>query len=190
MLKKIWLLLPHREFPGFRVLHFAIAILILSQIINSNLVSTDALDETGTDNIVTWFHILSGAGLIVLGILLMLWMLHKRGVRYYYSWLFLDFSGIKYDINTLKRFSLPDAHHGGIASTIQGLGVLALLAVSLSGALWFVCDYFSILTVANTDLIITLHRFLTSFIEVYFFAHGAMGILHMGMSYATLRRAE
>ncbi|APZ68579.1 TPA_asm: cytochrome b/b6 domain-containing protein [Salmonella enterica subsp. enterica serovar Java] len=190
MLKKLWFQLPHREFPGFRLLHIVIAALILFQIINSNLISSDALGQTGISNIMTWLHIFSGTGLIVLGIVMLVWMLVRRGGRYYFCWLFMDFRGIKQDIFTLRQFRLPDAHAGGIAATIQGLGVLALLAVALSGALWFLLDYFAVTTSLNTEQIISLHKFLTGFIEAYFFAHGAMGLLHMALSYSVAARSE
>ncbi|UAN34226.1 cytochrome b/b6 domain-containing protein [Enterobacter sp. JBIWA005] len=189
-MKKIWGLLPHSSFPGFRLLHIFIALLILSQIINSNMTSTDALEQTGIDNIVTWFHIISGLSLIILGTVLFSWMLLKRGVRYYYCWLFMDFTGIKKDLLTLREKSLPDAHSGGIAATVQGLGVLALLGVTLSGASWFLSDYFYLFSGVNTEIMIGLHKFLTSFIEIYFFAHGAMGLLHMIMSYFSLPDTE
>ena len=44
-----------------------------------------------------------------------------------------DFRGIIEDIKTLMNLRLPDAHNGGIASTIQGPGVLALLTDALPG---------------------------------------------------------
>lgn len=124
MLKKLWFQLPHREFPGFRLLHIVIAALILFQIINSNLISSDALGQTGISNIMTWLHIFSGTGLIVLGIVMLVWMLVRRGGRYYFCWLFMDFRGIKQDIFTLRQFRLPDAHAGELPLRYRGLASL------------------------------------------------------------------
>lgn len=101
---------------------------------------------------------------------------YSRGFTYYFSWVGLDFSGIKQDIKTLTSFRLPDAHSGGIASTIQGFGVLALLIVALSGGLWFLLNTMQ----SNlAETVIHWHKFFTTFIEVYFYAHGAMGVLHI-----------
>ncbi|EBW2650687.1 cytochrome b/b6 domain-containing protein [Salmonella enterica subsp. enterica serovar Newport] len=183
MLKKIWEQLPHPEFPGFRILHILIAGLILSQIINSGFTSTEALKQSGTSNTVIWIHIISGMGLLILGSIMLFWMLTRRGIRYYFAWLFWDFRGIKDDLLVLKGYRLPGAHEGGIASTVQGLGGLSLLAVALSGATWFALDYLALVPTINTERVISLHKFLTTFIEIYFFAHGAMGILHRVLNY-------
>ncbi len=176
MKSRLWNLLPHEYAPFFRILHIIVAFLILSQIINSNFTETEALTESGLKGIITWLHIISGFGLIACGFIMLGWMLSQRGFTYYYAWLTLDFEGIKQDIKMLMKFRLPDAHIGGIASTIQGLGVLALLGVALSGGLWF---WLNTIQSDLADTVIHWHKFLTTFIEIYFYAHGAMGILHL-----------
>ncbi|MGC6386824.1 cytochrome b/b6 domain-containing protein [Ewingella sp. S1.OA.A_B6] len=181
MKSRIFNLLPHEYAPFFRVLHIIVALLILSQIINSNLTESEALSEHTLEGFITWFHVISGLGLIICGFLMLGWMLTQRGFTYYFSWVKYDFKGIIDDIKTLKKFQLPEAHSGGIASTIQGLGVLALLSVALSGGLWFLLS-----TVINSPFsasasmsVLHWHKFLTTFIEIYFYAHGVMGILHI-----------
>jgi len=176
MKSRFWNMLPHEYAPFFRALHIIVALLILSQIINSNFTETEALSESGLDGVITWVHVISGLGLIICGFLLLGWMMTQRGFTYYFAWVKLDFDGIKQDISTLLKYRLPEAHSGGIASTIQGLGVLALLCVAMSGGLWFV------LNAVKSDLadtVIEWHKFLTTFVEVYFYAHGTMGILHL-----------
>ncbi|MCR9001278.1 cytochrome b/b6 domain-containing protein [Rahnella perminowiae] len=176
MKSRIWNRLPHEYAPFFRALHIVVALLIFSQIINSNFTETEALTEHGLDAVITWVHVISGFGLIICGFMLLGWMMTRRGFTYYFAWAKLDFSGIKQDINTLMKYRLPESHSGGIASTVQGLGVLALLCVAMSGGLWF------LLNAVKSDLadtIIGWHKFLTTFIEVYFYAHGAMGVLHL-----------
>ena len=64
-------------------------------------------------------HIISGLGLIICGFYYVKLDAYSRGFTYYFSWVGLDFSGIKQDIKTLTSFRLPDAHSGGIASTIK-----------------------------------------------------------------------
>ena len=94
------------------------AFLILSQIINSNLTETEAIGEHSLEGFITWMHIISGLGLIICGFIMLRWMLTQRGFTYYFSWVWLDFSGIKQDIKTLTSLRLPNAHSGGIASDL------------------------------------------------------------------------
>ncbi len=176
MKKAIGISLPHADAPFFRGLHILVALMILAQIINSNFTEREALDEQGLTTIITWLHVISGFSLIILGVIMLGWMFKQRGAKFYFSWLHFDFSGIAQDIGTLRRLRLPEAHSGGIAATIQGLGVLSLLAVALSGGIWF------LLNAAQNPLahsVMHWHKTLTTFIEIYFFAHGAMGLLHI-----------
>ncbi|WP_318153232.1 cytochrome b/b6 domain-containing protein [Erwinia aphidicola] len=185
MNKAIRISLPHADAPFFRGLHILVALMILAQIINSNFTEREALDEQGLTSIITWMHVISGFSLIMLGALMLGWMLAQRGARYYFSWLHFDFSDIAQDIATLKRLRLPEAHSGGIAATIQGLGVLSLLGVALSGGIWF------LLNAAQNPLahsVIHWHKNLTTFVEIYFFAHGAMGLLHIFLNSKLFQR--
>ena len=100
---RLWNLLPHDYAPFFRILHIIVAFLILSQIINSNLTETEAIGEHSLEGVITWMHIISGLGLIICGFIMLSWMLTQRGFTYYFSWVGLDFSGIKQDIKTLTR---------------------------------------------------------------------------------------
>ncbi|NQF18419.1 cytochrome b/b6 domain-containing protein, partial [Enterobacter hormaechei] len=164
--------LPHKETPFLRILHILVAVLVLAQIINSNFTESEALHESGLNGIVTWIHVISGFGLIFCGIAMMAWMLTQRGFKYYFAWLALDFRGIVDDIRTLAQRQLPDAHAGGMAATVQGLGVLALLGVALCGAAWFVLNATLGPVSSVTESVLDLHKFLTVFIETYFWAHG------------------
>lgn len=185
MKSRLWNALPHAGSPVFRLVHIIAALLILSQIINSDFIEREAIDEQGLTSIITWFHIISGFGLIFCGIFMLTWMLKIRGARYYFSWAVFDISGIIEDVKMLKRLHLPEAHAGGMAASIQGLGVLSLLGVSISGALWF------LLNAAQNPLASSMmhwHKNLTTLIEIYFFAHGAMGLLHLFLNKAFQRQ--
>ena len=171
--------LPHQDNPFFRALHIVVAVLILAQIINSNLTEREALGQLSVTGIMTWLHIITGFGLLLCGIVMLFWMLTQRGFRYYFPWIFLDFRGIADDFKTLRQFKLPEAHAGGVATVVQGLGVTSLLGVAACGGLWFVLNAFIGPDATLTHQILHLHKFLTVFIETYFWAHGAMGILHI-----------
>lgn len=175
----IWRSLPHENAPVFRLLHILIAVLILAQIINSNFTRREALGGDSLETAITWMHIISGLGLIVLGCALLTWMLSQRGFSWYFAWIMADFRGIRQDLVTLAKWQLPEASPGGIAATIQGLGLVALLAVAVSGGLWFAVYNIQGSSSYLAHSILHWHKFLTTFIEIYFYAHGAMGLLHI-----------
>ncbi|EMN1294174.1 cytochrome b/b6 domain-containing protein [Citrobacter freundii] len=180
--------LPHRDTPFFRVLHIIVAVLILLQIISSNLTESDALSDYTLTGFVTWFHIVSGLSLIALGVVMLVWMSTQRGFRYYFAWLTLNFRGVIEDIKMLMSFRLPEAHAGGIAALVQGLGVLALLGVALCGGFWFALNTIPGASPVLTETILHLHKFLTVFIETYFWVHGAMGLLHIFLTIRSQRK--
>jgi hypothetical protein len=119
----------------------------LLQIINSNLTEREALSDLSLTGIVTWFHIISGFALIILGLVMLIWMLKQRGFRYYYAWLALDFRGVIEDIKMLMSFRLPDAHAGGMAALIRarcngavGCGIVWWVMVCVKCNVWtFIC---------------------------------------------------
>ena len=183
MANRILDVLPHQDSRFFRYLHMLIAFLILAQIINSNLTHRKALGQFSLAGIVTWLHIISGFATLMLGIIMLCWMLSQRGFRYYFSWLCLDFRGIRQDLRTLFSLRLPDAHPGGIAASVQGLGVVSLHAVAVCGGLWFVLITFDGANASLAHQVLHLHKSLTLYIETYFWAHAAMGILHMFLTF-------
>lgn len=179
MLKTFLRYIPHDYAPFFRGLHVSIALLIAFQIINSNFIDEDVLGETGLTALVTWLHVISGSLTLILGFILLAWMVSQRGVRWYYSWAFLNFRQIKDDIRQLMKLSLPESSRGSIAATIQGLGVASLLLVAASGGAWFAAEIVFPALSSYSDRFLHWHKFLTTFIEIYFYAHGLMGVAHI-----------
>ncbi|HAU5563727.1 TPA: cytochrome b/b6 domain-containing protein [Serratia fonticola] len=170
---------PHEDAPFFKGMHITTALLVLSQIINSNWTRREAMGVGGLESVITWFHILSGFALIACSVFLAGWMLSQRGFAWYFAWMKLDFSGFMRDLKILRNFTLPDAQSGGIASAIQGLGVMSLLAVSLTGGLWFLLSNMPSPNASLAHDVLHWHKTLTTLIEIYFYAHGIMGLLHM-----------
>lgn len=58
--------------------------------------------------------------------------------RTYFPWLAGQFDGIGRDVAGLARGQRPMSEGGGLFAALEGLLLVALLAVSLTGALWFV----------------------------------------------------
>ncbi len=77
---------------------------------------------------------------------------------------------------------------GGIAALVQGLGVLALLGVALCGGFWFALNTALGTSPVLTETVLHVHKFLTVFIETYFWAHGAMGLLHIFLTVRSQRK--
>jgi hypothetical protein len=88
----------------------------------------------------------------------------------------------------LMSFRLPETPSGGIAALFQGLGVLALLGVTLCSGLWFVLNTTLGPSSALAEPVLHMHKFLTVFIETYFWANGAMGLLHIFLTFRSQRK--
>ena len=173
LLKNFWSYLGDSQGKFLRILHALIAMLIILQIIDSNF--TEVNYHNITLGIGTWFHIIVGFSIAVLFVIFLGYEYIKRGIKYFYPYLFGDFRQLKLDICTLLKLKLPNAKPGGLAAIVQGLGLLALLLVLASGISWFIAwNKHSILT----HSLQSLHESFTTLIEIYIIAHGAVGVLH------------
>ncbi|MEA9389698.1 cytochrome b/b6 domain-containing protein [Acerihabitans sp. TG2] len=178
-----WAYLAQTQSRFLRVLHLAIALFVIIQILNSNGIQGDAVaqvNEVGMRLNFTWMHIVIGIMLFLLSLVLTAYCLFTRGVKYFYPYLWGDFSQIKRDLKQILRLNFPEASPKGLAACVQGLGLGALLLVVLSGLSWFLLSRMNVSWAAN---VLGLHKTLTALIEVYIFAHGGMGILHVILSH-------
>jgi len=102
--------LPHQDTPFFGRLHIILASLVLLQIFNSNMTEREALGQFSLAGILSFMHIISGFGLLLCGVIMLVWRLTQRGVGYYFSYLYLNFQGAIDDVRTLSQFHQPEAH--------------------------------------------------------------------------------
>ncbi|WP_394203252.1 cytochrome b/b6 domain-containing protein [Shewanella waksmanii] len=58
--------------------------------------------------------------------------------RQYFPWLAMDFSQLSNDFKGLFKGHLPQAGGSGLFSCVEGIGMLILAAVSVTGLMWFV----------------------------------------------------
>ncbi|AHB98315.1 cytochrome b/b6 domain-containing protein [Francisella orientalis] len=169
-IKSFWEYLGQSQDKNYRILHIVVGIAVLFQIINSNFVHT----KYGL-NAWAYIHMLSGLGLAVLSVLLLIMSLDKRGLRYYFPYLYGDFSVLREDILELRKFKLPNARSGSIAAIVRGLGLLALTLAWVTGFFWFTAwNYQS----SYIDSLKSMHKTLVDPVEIYIYAHALMGILH------------
>lgn len=153
-----------------RLLHIAIATLVITQIINSN-----APPAEKTPLLLSPLHFIIGFSLLILSIVMCIYCYSRRGLRYFYPYFWGDTLQIRQDIRTFSKLKLPEANPRGLAACVQGLGLLLLCFVALSGTSWFILwqiNSFFAPTAKN------LHETLTGGLEIYLLAHGSMGIIH------------
>ena len=178
-LHAVFAYLRNRQSPKILILHLCILVGVLSQITVSNFIhfshsgaiSGEALYFYGT-----WIHILTGLILLPLALIFTLTTLWEHGWRYFYPYLVGDHRQASSDIVCLRRRELPPPEAGGLAAIVKGLGLIALLAVLLSGLSWFVAWK---LHFQWSHSLRDLHALLASLIEVYVVGHGGMGLLHI-----------
>lgn len=179
MLKTIRHYFAENLTPSVRYLHYSILLLVLLQIILSNFIKINNDGVIGLNAIEyysTWAHISIGLLLVLLSIVFVVVELSKHGFSYFYPYLSGDLSQLKSDLSQLKSLKLPDASPKGLAATIQGLGLGAILLVVLSGTIWFVMWSYEL---AFANDVKEIHKSLTGLIEAYIIGHGGMGLMHI-----------
>ncbi|MCB2145008.1 MAG: cytochrome b/b6 domain-containing protein [Deltaproteobacteria bacterium] len=179
IVKTIWTYFGQSQPVSIRVLHLAVIFLVASQLITSNFVDLDHARRLGDSlsfDFGTWTHILPGMALAAIATIFVLTELFRRGLKFFFPYLWGDWSALKSDLKTLAGRKLPEALPGGLAAIIQGLGLGALSLTLISGLTWF------LLAQAGSGLAhaaIELHQILTSLVVVYVIGHGGMGVLHI-----------
>ena len=171
--------LRERQPPVVRFLHIIILCLVLSQITVSNFMGFTSNGEVSTKTVehyATWIHICTGLSLLPIALVFIYIELKRHGMKYFFPYLYGNFSQLKKDLRQLKQFELPEPSACGIAAIVQGLGFGALTLVVLSGFTWFL-SWIDAAPWANSMK--GLHQSLTGLIEAYILGHGGMGILHL-----------
>lgn len=85
-----------------------------------------------------WAHVVVGFGALLVGLLYTGACSRGGCWRLYFPWLAGNVRAAARDVANLLRGRLPSAEGGGLFATIEGLLLLALLVVGLTGAAWFV----------------------------------------------------
>lgn len=171
--------LKERQTQSVRILHIAIIVLIASQLIVSNFMAFSDTGDISSNTIEfygTWLHIITGLFLIPVAIAFLIVELRRHSLKYFFPYLYGEFTQLDIDIKYLLKLKLPEASDYGIAGSIQGLGLGALFLVLFTGLLWFITWNANL---SWSDDIEDLHKLLTGLVQAYMIGHGVMGVLHI-----------
>lgn len=84
-----------------------------------------------------YLHVYLGLIAAALGILFLLRNSIQGKWHQYFAWLVGDWGQLIQDIKGLFKGKLPVAGGKGLFSTVEGIGMLLLVATGMTGALWF-----------------------------------------------------
>ena len=174
----LWQFLGFFQKPYLRFLHAAIAVLVILQILSSfamHMLPSGQINPALSSWLASWYHILSGLLLAVLSLLLAADSLTQRGFHYFFPYLWGDTEQLKKDILDSLRFKMVTPCPKGLATSVQGLGLGALLLVVLTGLIWFILWRSGS---SFAELALETHKNVTILIELYLIGHGGMALLH------------
>ncbi|MGS0680543.1 hypothetical protein ACVBIL_05190 [Shewanella sp. 125m-7] len=157
-------------------LHLFVLSWVLWQLLISFAMDVHGNTPFSQMTIIDKLHIYGGLGLFILSIIFFIIVLHRRKLADLYPWLTGNFSGLKSDLKVLMSLRLPEAAPSGLAATIEGLGLLALLLAVATGLLWY-----SAITLGFSFApeLLQFHKISVTAIEVYFYGHSTFALLHL-----------
>ncbi|WP_282109984.1 cytochrome b/b6 domain-containing protein [Shewanella algicola] len=119
------------------------------------------------------FHVYGGLLTAMVAVLFLLKVCKGGQWRLFFPWLVLDIKPLLTDVRGLLRGQLPHSGGKGLISVIEGLGVILLLLVALTGVAWFVAEPANALTWRHYH-IVCVHGFI-GFVVL----HCILGLLHI-----------
>lgn len=157
-------------------LHFTTIAWVLFQIITSSGMHVKGTTTAAEMSWVDYTHAYGGLGLLLLATVFFLVVLSRRSVADLYPWLSGNWLVIKEDLQTLLKLRLPEARPSGLAATVEGLGLLALLLATVTGCLWMIA--FLSTGASNPDFL-AIHKTSVGAIEAYVWGHGLFALFHL-----------
>ena len=179
MINKFWSYFREVQPPLVRVIHLTVLVLVLMQMISSNLISFDGSGRVSESQVFfmgSWTHFSIGIVLGLVGVLFVAIEITKHGIRYFFPYLWGDITQIKADLKTLLSRQLPELVPGSLAAVVQGLGLGALVLTLASGLGWF---FMWQTGVGMAEAAISIHETFTGLIQAYAIGHGGLGLLHI-----------
>ncbi|MGR5235654.1 cytochrome b/b6 domain-containing protein [Vibrio alfacsensis] len=170
-LKSLFGTLPNIE----RYLHFAVLFWVLLQLLSSSLMHVHGDTELNQISDLAFIHIYSGLVLLPVSLIFATKVIMRRKIQDLYPWLSGHYQVIKEDAESLLKLDLPEAKPSGLAATIEGLGILALILAVVTGSVW----YLTVFTSGPSEWLLSIHKLSVTFIQIYFFGHALFAMLHL-----------
>lgn len=192
----------HQPRKNIRIPHAFIIVAVTLQLLSTPFVKFDVtghVSVTWYHVIGTWFHLINGIGLFVVTPFFAYQVLHRKGLRWMYPYLFGNLKEMNKDFHELlqirltvpkapeaekatrafiilEQMRLPRPRPASLAAAVQGVGIAIQLLMVFLG-------FFFLLTWAK-DLniawdIIAVHRILAIPFFLFYAGHGPMGLIHI-----------
>lgn len=171
----LWKFLGFFQNPFTRRLHAIVALLIAMQLLGGNMVSSSMFGLPLEQALPLWGHVSSGLLILCLSLLLTVNGLRRKGFAHFFPYAFGNTKQLRQDIQESLRFKVIGPRPGGLASTVQGLGLCALLLTACSGATWL------LLRLSGDEPLFwltSLHGVAALLLTIYFAGHGTMALIH------------
>lgn len=159
-------------------LHVVVIFWVLWQILLSFGMHVKGNTPFSQITLIDKLHIYGGLGLFILTLVFFLMVLYRRKMADLYPWLKGNWRVLKSDLHTLLSWKLPEPAPGGLAATVEGLGLLALLLAVFTGLLWYISASLGFMIAAD---LLALHKTSVGLIELYFYGHASFALLHYFM---------
>lgn len=168
---RLWRFLGFFQPPFLRVLHALVALLVFAQFCSSAFMGvwSDGASWSG------WLHMFTGMGLCVLGLILAWYSLVRHGLRYFFPYLWGDTGQLRKDLSASLRGHLVGPRPKGLAASVQGLGLGALLLTAFCGLIWF---WLWRGGSSWADDLRIVHEWAAQLVIWYFIGHGGMALIH------------
>ncbi|MDF2529856.1 MAG: hypothetical protein K0Q57_736 [Gammaproteobacteria bacterium] len=158
-----------------KILHAIFGLAVITQLITSQLMQNHPA--------LFYVHVAGGVTALTSVIVYLSLKIKQHKLFSFYPYSIVQFINIKNDVmNMLKFRALPDREAGGLPGLVQGLGLLLIVAMALTGATGFVIYHWlpwkQIATVS-----INIHSVLATFVWIYIIGHTAMACLHWLLQY-------
>ncbi len=167
----------HRWNPFSLICHLIFAVGVIIQLATGPWVGT----SPGWPHTFRTIHFASGWTLFVVIWIYVLYHLiaARKRLALFYPWIFARGRAmIALDIQTLvKQRKIPVRAMGGLAGMVEGLGILVLLGMTVTGAGFYLAKFVWDCPNLAYMLIVT-HQDLSGFVWAYIGGHGLMAILH------------
>lgn len=167
----LWRFMGFFQNPFLRVLHALVVLFVILQLCSSTLMRVTPDGASWT----TWYHMLEGMSLCVLGVILAAYSLGKHGLKYFFPYLWGDVEQIRKDLISSLHGQLVAPRPGGLATSVQGLGLGALLLTAFSGLTWFWLWRDGSPAAHGWRV---AHEWIAWLLIVYLIGHGGMALLH------------